>query len=72
MDISPLSFWTFCGLCLETLNIYLTSRHAPTGPIYPEKPAPAPGPPGPGTNAENTTGPGVGPAQATNGEQTQV
>ena len=69
MDISPLSFWTFCGLCLETLNIFLTSRRAPSGPIYPEKPTPAPGP---GANAENTTGPGVEPAQATNVEQTQV
>lgn len=69
MDISPRSFWTFCGLCLEILNIFLLSRRATHGPIHPEKPEPVPGP---GANAGNTTGPGVEPARAMNGEQAVV
>jgi hypothetical protein len=62
-------FWTFCGLCLETLNIYLDGRHSTVPTInHPEKPSSS----GRGANNGTATNPGAEPAPAINGEQTQV
>lgn len=63
------SFWTFCGLCLETLNLYLDGRNARdvSAINHPEKPD--------HLNRENDYGvptAGTQPAPATNGAATQV
>jgi len=63
-------FWTFCGLCLETLNIYLDSRHSTDVPTvnHPEKPNPS----GCGANEGTATTPSADPVPAMNGEHTLV
>ncbi|CEO59696.1 hypothetical protein PMG11_04363 [Penicillium brasilianum] len=61
-------FWTFCGLCLETLNVFLDSRHSTVATAnHPEKLSSS----GRGVN-NGTTAPGAEPAPALNGEHTQV
>ncbi|KAJ5382066.1 uncharacterized protein N7496_004494 [Penicillium cataractarum] len=67
--IYPQSFWTFCGLCLETLNVFLNSRHSAVATVnHPEKLSSS----GRGVNNGTTTAPGADPAPALNGEHTQV
>lgn len=67
--IHPKSFWTFCGLCLETLNVFLDSRHSTVATAnHPEKLSSS----GRGVNNGTTTAPGAEPAPALNGEHTQV
>ncbi|KAJ5167098.1 uncharacterized protein N7482_005879 [Penicillium canariense] len=63
-------FWTLCGLCLETLNIYFDSRHSTYVPTvnHPEKPNAS----GRGANDGTATTPSAEPAPAMNGEHTQV
>lgn len=69
MLIFSQSFWTFCGLCLEILNVYLDSRRSTVPTVdHPEKPIA----PGPGANNGTTTTPSAAPAPATNGEHSQV
>ncbi|KAJ5439545.1 uncharacterized protein N7458_010543 [Penicillium daleae] len=64
------SFWTFCGLCLETLNIYLYSRDSWATPAitHPEKP----NQPGQENDYGTATGTRTERAPAVNGEHTQV
>ncbi|KAF3403554.1 hypothetical protein F1880_009464 [Penicillium rolfsii] len=62
-------FWTFCGLCLETLNIFLDGRRSRAPTVeHPEKPISS----GPAAHNGTTSNPIAAPPPAMNGANTQV